>query len=511
MTTTRTEESCVVRVLFVVGCVTLLLAETSIACTCFCLRDGERLVFGRNYDWHLDDGLIVVNKRGVAKRALLLDFLDRPAQWIAKYGSVTFNQYGREMPNGGINEAGLVLEVMMLPGTQYPGRDKRPAVMAWVQYQLDNCATVEEVIASDEKVRVGKGTPMPLHFLACDRRGNVATFEWLDGKLVVHAGRTLPVPVLTNDTYAHSLAYLRQHAGHGGSREIPHGSWGSLDRFVCATDRVKKYTPAQGDMVAYAFATLASVRQGDATQWMIVYNLETMEIHYQTVTCNQTRTIRVGDCDFDPSTPVKMIGINTPRTGLLNPHLYDYDPDVNRWLIHYGMASTGELATIPKMLLDMLALYPDAPAVTYLSHWEVAGPYTQEDTSYVQLFHIPLGPEQSDAEVQWKSVPTLLWNLHPAYVDLAQALDGGSQRAAYLRTRIESKESRTVQLEIYTDDGVKAWLNGKLVHGNNLGRVLPTTPDKVTVTLNEGTNDLMLKVTQNVGPWGATVRYQPVY
>ncbi len=498
-----------ISVLVLVCCILLISVSTVAACTSFVIAEGDHYVLGKNYDWNLDDGLIVVNKRGIAKSALLLDFLDRPAQWTAKYGSVTFNQYGREMPNGGINEAGLVLEVMMLPGTQYPRRDKRPAVMPWVQYQLDNCATIEEVIATDRQVRVGG--PMPLHFLACDREGNVATFEWLDGKLVVHAEEKLPVTVLTNDTYTRSLAYLKQHAGHGGANNIRHGSWGSLDRFVCATDRVKKYNAAQGDMVEYAFDTLTAVRQGDATQWTIVYDLKTMEIHYKTVTCSQTRTIRVADCDFDPSTPVKMIGINTPRTGLLNPHLYDYDPDLNRWLIHYCIKRTSGLSAIPDTMLDMLALYPEAPAVTYLSKWEVAGPYTEDGASHRQLFDIPLGPEQADAEVQWKAVPSQLLNLHPAYVDLANALDGGDQRVAYLRTRIEAKESKSIQLEIYSDDGVKAWLNGKLIHANNLSRGIPTTPDKVVVALKKGSNDLMLKVTQNAGPWGAIARYQPVY
>ena len=36
------------------------------------------------------------------------------AQWQSKYASVTFNQYGVELPTGGINEKGLVVEIMGL-------------------------------------------------------------------------------------------------------------------------------------------------------------------------------------------------------------------------------------------------------------------------------------------------------------------------------------------------------------------------------------------------------------
>ena len=38
------------------------------ACTTFCFEDA--LVFGKNYDWDVDDGLAIVNKRGVAKQSL---------------------------------------------------------------------------------------------------------------------------------------------------------------------------------------------------------------------------------------------------------------------------------------------------------------------------------------------------------------------------------------------------------------------------------------------------------
>ena len=54
--------------------VTLLLAlsvpDTGRTCSTFVLKTGDRQVYGRNYDWYLDDALIVVNKRGCRKRGL---------------------------------------------------------------------------------------------------------------------------------------------------------------------------------------------------------------------------------------------------------------------------------------------------------------------------------------------------------------------------------------------------------------------------------------------------------
>ena len=65
---------------------------------------------------------------------------------------------------------------------------------------------------------------------------------------------------------------------------------------------------------------------------------------------------------------------------------------------------------------------------------------------------------------------------------------------------------KPMTLEVFSDDGVKAWLNGKVVHSNNIARPIMAEPDRVAVVLDKGVNWLMLKVTQNNLPWGAIVR-----
>lgn len=143
---------------------------------------------------------------------------------------------------------------------------------------------------------------------------------------------------------------------------------------------------------------------------------------------------------------------------------------------------------------------------SYLAEWEVAGPYMEKDKNYSQLFDTPFGPEVKDAEVAWRKMPISTYEQHPVYCDLLKELNGGEQRVAYLRTKIESPDARPVTLEIFSDDGVKAWLNDKVVHSNNIARPIMAEPDRVKVTLAKGTNTLMLKVTQNNLPWGAIVR-----
>ena len=56
-------------------------------------------------------------------------------------------------------------------------------------------------------------------------------------------------------------------------------------------------------------------------------------------------------------------------------------------------------------------------------------------------------------------------------------------------------------MQIGSDDGVKVWLNGTVVHDNNVFRGHTRAEDEVPVTLNEGDNTLMLKVVQGGGGW----------
>ncbi|HEX8152968.1 MAG TPA: linear amide C-N hydrolase, partial [Thermoanaerobaculia bacterium] len=171
---------------------TLLAADAASACTTFCTRG----LFGRNYDFEIGYGMVLVNKRGMVKVATT----PKPAKWTSRYGSVTFNQFGRDVPTGGMNEAGLVVELMWLDGTRYPKADARPEVgtLEWIQYQLDTAGSVAGVLANMKHVRIAE-RGVPLHYLVADKTGDVAAIEFLGGEVVVHRGESLRVPVLAND------------------------------------------------------------------------------------------------------------------------------------------------------------------------------------------------------------------------------------------------------------------------------------------------------------------------
>jgi choloylglycine hydrolase len=288
-----------IHVLNVLAC-GLLAAVTALPCTTFVLKGPGHIYFGRNLDWGWEDGLVVVNPRDAQKTALLARS-NSPARWTSKYGSVTFNQFGQEKPFGGMNEAGLVVEQMMLFESQYPVPDSRPEIdiLQWIQYQLDTCSNVAEVVATDGKIRIGQPmAPARIHYLVCDAAGDCATIEFLGGKMVCHRGQALPYCALANSTYEESVTYARTNLVPAGSSE-PLRDPQSLPRFTCAASRAAGFRPRTPEKdVAYAFETLEQLRQGKSTVWQIVYDISARRIHFRTASNPQPRTLALKSLDF---------------------------------------------------------------------------------------------------------------------------------------------------------------------------------------------------------------------
>jgi penicillin V acylase-like amidase (Ntn superfamily) len=309
------------------------------------------MVFGRNYDYPFGEGMVLVNPRGVAKASL---GERSPARWVSRYGNVTFNQYGKDSPMGGINEKGLVVEVMQLDEAVYPAADSRPALgsLEWIQHLLDTSASVDEALKAAKKVRIGfQGS---VHFLLADRTGDSATVEFLSGRMVIHRGDTLPDRVLSNSSYEDSSDYLKraQPLAPRGSLEspapLPRGIDGSLERFARATRMVHALeSDAKADRVERSFEILDQVAQPGRTQWQIVYDLPRATIHYRTTANRDRRSIALAGVDFRCQTAGGMLDVDTGR-GEVTAALMPYAPEANERLMLAVFAKTPNFSVPPQ-------------------------------------------------------------------------------------------------------------------------------------------------------------------
>ena len=337
------------------------MAPSGRACSTFLLPHHDGMVFGKNYDAMAKGGYLMVNHRNVAKTALFVSGAGG-ASWVSKYGSITFNQVSKEYPFGGMNEAGLIVEIMWLEGTAYPDPDSRAPVpeLQWIQYVLDNCESVDEVISTDESIRIAKGG-FPVHFFVADRSGKAGTIDFVDKKMVSHTGAALVVPALTNHTYDASLEYLGQHQGFGGRKAITR-SYDSLDRFVIVASMLKdRGALRRASPVDYAFRILDAAAQGEGTVWSTVYEMKERKILFKTVGNKETRIVSMNDFDFGCDAPALALDLEAPVTGDVSARFEPYSTELNRKLVTATFARYREVGfmDLPAGAQAYLARYPE--------------------------------------------------------------------------------------------------------------------------------------------------------
>lgn len=345
-----------IKMLLSIACPVFFYFQPAIACTTFFINKNGQLLFGRNYDWVSGSGMVHTNLRGLAKTSFPMGE-GKTISWNSQYGSITFNQYGKEFPTGGMNEKGLVVELMWLDDTRYPAPDSRPAisVLQWIQYQLDNSATVEEVLATDKMIRIATVGTTPLHYLVADKKGNVATIEFLNEKMIVHQGKDLHVPVLTNSTYKESVAYL-ESTSVGSARD---GS--SLERFVTACSMVKQYDPKKNSSpVEYSFSILEEVAQADFTKWSIVYDIKESKIYFKTNSYRTTRSVSFNSFDFACTAKPVSLNINTHADGNVSSRFSAYSRNTDLKIIQTSFQESGERISVPPAYIQKISDYPAA-------------------------------------------------------------------------------------------------------------------------------------------------------
>ncbi len=141
----------------------------------------------------------------------------------------------------------------------------------------------------------------------------------------------------------------------------------------------------------------------------------------------------------------------------------------------------------------------------YITNWMVSGPYMEAGKSGQQLYDVEFPPEKG-GDAKWiefvsEPEPEVPWMVnfdrYPGF--------SGDARVAYIKCQVYSPKAQDAILYVGTDDGVKAFVNGKFAHGVNAGRGV-TEEDRAGIKLNEGWNDLLIKDNNWTGGFAAKAR-----
>jgi hypothetical protein len=74
-------------------------------------------------------------------------------------------------------------------------------------------------------------------------------------------------------------------------------------------------------------------------------------------------------------------------------------------------------------------------------------------------------------------------------------------------THVWSAKAQQATMLVGSDDSVRVWLDGKLVHDNPALRSARPDEDRVTVTLKPGWNKVLVKVVNGSGDYGLYLRF----
>lgn len=223
--------------------------------------------------------------------------------WTSKHGSVIATIYDVATVDG-MNEAGLVGNVLYLAESNYgPSDTSKPkmSVGAWLQYVLDNFATVSEAVDALRAdpftivaPKLPNGKAATGHVALSDPSGDSAIFEYLNGKLVIHHGPNMKV--MTNSPpYDQQLAIDTYWEGIGGNTFLP-GTNRAADRFVRASynlsvsPKFKDQRAAVASVVAMMRAISVPIGVSDpkqpniaSTQWRTISDHKAKRYYYDSV------------------------------------------------------------------------------------------------------------------------------------------------------------------------------------------------------------------------------------
>jgi choloylglycine hydrolase len=246
----------------------LLATQDAIACTrvLWMSPDGQVIV-GRTQDWTEKAGhAFRVFPRGVERVGAVAE---NPLKWTSKYGSLVLTAYDAGTHEG-VNEEGLSGHILYLAeNAAFGARDTSKeaiGVMQWMQYYLDNFATVEEAVEATKSIGfqiepliLPNGYPTEVHMSLSDKTGDSAVIEYKDGVPQIYHDRRYTV--MTNEpTYDVQIENLKKYRTFGGDQPLP-GERTPMDRFVrAAYYAAGLQQPAdRGEAAAFMFSVIRNV------------------------------------------------------------------------------------------------------------------------------------------------------------------------------------------------------------------------------------------------------------
>jgi hypothetical protein len=161
--------------------------------------------------------------------------------------------------------------------------------------------------------------------------------------------------------------------------------------------------------------------------------------------------------------------------------------------------------------LSFMGVAPAAAARHFVADWDVVGPFDAPDMDALAVAYPPEQQPVLSKRYTGKNGLDVTWTTVRAeasgYVRLDRLLQPAEKAVAYALAYVRSPSDRTARMLVGSDDGVRIWVNGELIHSNPIYRGAAPDQDNVPVRLRKGWNKVLVKVLQGGGGWGFYLRF----
>jgi len=168
------------------------------------------------------------------------------------------------------------------------------------------------------------------------------------------------------------------------------------------------------------------------------------------------------------------------------------------------------------------AIYKGIPGNGIFNKWLILGPIqifqdsqnsedlTLQKVAFDKDYILPSGASQSvdtkklfirDSSYQWQLV-----QVDNGIIDLTKTIGGNAFAITYAYARIDMPEELEFMLGVGSDDAVKIWVNGNLIHSNWAARGLNIDNDLIHIRFKKGRNDILVKIQNRGGSFAFTCR-----
>lgn len=350
-------------------------------CTSIKLKNSQSIILAQNYDFYYGHGAVFSNQRWISKAALS-DSLTKEgyetgvhtsAVWVSKFGSITFNQFAKELPICGINEKGLAIVSMRhnVEKWTYITGENEITELQWLQMQLDLYATVDEVVAHLDSISY-QVKMFPMHYHISDKTGRSIIVEYENGALVTYDDQDIcacgNASIMTSQEFAKKYKNIPPE-----EIELKEPILDRAAKAILLSQKYNNTWESRTPLSQKAFEILGSVslqvKFYDLFRWIgkwvppsqtflqVAFDTQHMKVFFKTKNNTAVREIDMWEVHFESQLPSLAYDIESSAPGNITNKLHEYTRADNERIVKKSFAPMKK--EFPPEEQEELIEYPD--------------------------------------------------------------------------------------------------------------------------------------------------------